>query len=74
MKNYESRLKTIQRIADAKSAKIAFLDFKNGKYYLDGKPVDISTIQANVVIVDDIPCDENLAVSSAPPESLKGSE
>lgn len=74
MKNYESRLKAIQRIADAKSAKIAFLDFKNGKYYLDGKPVDISTIKANVIIVDDIPCDENLAVSSAPPESLKGSE
>lgn len=74
MKNYESRLKAIQRIADAKSAKIAFLDYKNGKYYQDGKQVDISTIKANVIIVDDIPCDENLAVSSAPPESLKGSE
>lgn len=74
MKNYESRLKAIQRIADAKSAKIAFLDYENGKYYQDGKPVDISTIKANVIIVDDIPCDENLAVSSAPPESLKGSE
>lgn len=74
MKNYESRLKAIQRIADAKSAKIAFLDYKNGKYYQDGKQVDISTIKANVIIVDDIPCDKNLAVSSAPPESLKGSE
>lgn len=63
MKNYESRLKTIQRIADAKSAKIAFLDFKNGKYYLDGKPVDISTIKANVIIVDDIP--------DSPPEFLE---
>ena len=74
MKNYESRLKAIQRIADAKSAKIAFLDYENGKYYQDGKQVDISTIKANVIIVDDIPCDENLAVSSAPPEPLKGSE
>lgn len=63
MKNYESRLKAIQRIADAKSAKIAFLDFKNGKYYLDGKPVDISTIKANVIIVDDIP--------DSPPEFLE---
>lgn len=74
MKNYESRLKAIERIADGKSAKIAFLDYENGKYYQDGKQVDISTIKANVIIVDDIPCDENLAVSSAPPESLKGSE
>lgn len=55
MKNYESRLKAIQRIADAKSAKIAFLDYENGKYYQDGKQVDISTIKANVIIVDDIP-------------------
>lgn len=55
MKNYENRLKAIQRIADAKSAKIAFLDYKNGKYYQDGKPVDISTIKANVIIIDDIP-------------------
>lgn len=74
MKNYENRLKAIQRIADAKSAKIAILDYRNGKYYQDGKEIDISTIRANVIIVDDVPCDENLAVSSAPPESLKGSE
>lgn len=74
MKNYESRLKAIQRIADAKSAKIAFLDYKNGKYYQDGKQVDISTIKANVIIVDDIPCDEDLSVPPATPESLKGSD
>ena len=74
MKNYENRLKAIQRIADAKSAKIAFLDYKNGKYYQDGKQVDISNIKADTIIIDNIPCDENLAVSSAPPESLKGSE
>ena len=74
MKNYENRLKVIKKLADAKSAKIAFLDYRNGKYYQDGKEIDISTIRANVIIVDDIPCDENLEVSSAPPESLKGSE
>lgn len=67
MKNYESRLKAIQRIADAKSAKIAFLDYENGKYYQDGKQVDISTIKANVIIVDDIP--------DSPPKFLeKGSD
>ena len=67
MKNYENRLKAIQRIADAKSAKIAFLDYRNGKYYQDGKEIDISTIKANVIIVDDIP--------DSPPEFLeKGSD
>lgn len=63
MKNYESRLKAIQRIADAKSAKIAFLDYENGKYYQGGKEIDISTIKANAIIVDDIP--------DSPPEFLE---
>ena len=63
MKNYENRLKAIERIADAKSAKIAFLDYENGKYYQDGKQVDISTIKANVIIIDDIP--------DSPPEFLE---
>ena len=55
MKNYESRLRAIQKIADGKTAKVVFLDYKDGKYYLDGKPVDISTIKADVIIIDDIP-------------------
>ena len=67
MKNYENRLKAIEKIADGKTAKVAFLDYKNGKYYQDGKQVDISTIKANVIIVDDIP--------DSPPEFLeKGSD
>ena len=74
MKNYENRLKAIQRIADGKSAKVVFLDYKGGKYYQDGKEIDINTVKADVVIIDNIPSDEDLAVSSAPPESLKGSE
>ena len=55
MKKYENRLKAIQKIADGKTAKVVFLDYKDGKYYLDGKPVDINNIKANVVIIDDIP-------------------
>lgn len=67
MKNYENRLKAIQKIADGKTAKVVFLDYKDGKYYLDGKPVDINNIKANVVIIDDIP--------DTPPEFLeKGSD
>ena len=74
MKNYESKLRAIQKIAGSKTANVIFLDYKNGKHYLDGKPVDINTVKANAIIIDDIPSDEDLAVSSAPPESLKGSD
>lgn len=34
MKNYENRLKAIKKIADGKTAKVVFLDCKNGKHYL----------------------------------------
>lgn len=76
MKNYENRLKTIEKIADSKTAKVVFLDFRNGKYYKSGTDieVDIDTTKADTVIVDDIPCDEDLSVPPAPPESLKGSD
>ena len=67
MKNYENRLRVIEKIADGKTAKVVFLDFRNGKYYQDGKEIDISTIRANVIIIDDIP--------DSPPEFLeKGSD
>ena len=55
MKNYENRLKAIQRIADGKTAKVVFLDYKGGKYYQDGKEIDISTIKGSAIIIDDIP-------------------
>lgn len=63
MKNFENRLKAIERIADGKSAKVVFLDYKNGKYYQDGREIDISTIKANAIIIDDIP--------DSPPEFLE---
>ena len=55
MKNYESRLRAIQKIADGKTAKVVFLDYKKGKHYLDGKQIDINTVKADVIIIDDIP-------------------
>ena len=67
MKNYDGRLKAIQKIADSKTAKVLILDYKDGKYFLDGKQVDISTVKADAIIVDNIP--------DTPPEFLeKGSE
>lgn len=75
MKNYENRLRAIQKIADGKTAKVVFLNFRNGKYYQDGKQVDIDSIRADAIIIDDIPCDENLSVPPTPPEFLeKGSD
>ena len=54
MRNYEKRLEAIQRIANSKTAKIFFLDFRNGQYFLDGRAVDIEHIRADVLIIDDI--------------------
>ena len=71
MKNYENRLKAIKRLADSKTAKVVFLDYKNGKYYQDGKQVDIDNIKATVILIDDISCDEDLSVPPAPPEFLE---
>ena len=66
MKNYENRLKAVERLADSKTAKVVILDYKDGKYFRDGKQVDIDSIKANVIIIDNIP--------DTPPESLKRSE
>lgn len=54
MKNYENRLKAIKKIADGKTAKVVFLDYKNGKHYLDGKQVDINTIKADTLLLCNI--------------------
>lgn len=67
MKNYENRLRAIKKIADSKTAKVLILDYKDGKYYLDGKQVDIDSIRADAIIIDNIP--------DTPPEFLeKGSD
>lgn len=55
MKNYESKLRAIKKIADSKIAKVVIVDFRNGKYFLDGKQVDIDSIKADAIIVDNIP-------------------
>lgn len=66
MKNYESKLRAIEKIADSKTEKVVIVDFRNGKYFLGGKQVDINTVKADAIIIDNIP--------DTPPESLKGSE
>ena len=65
VKNYESKLRAIEKIADSKTAKVVILDYKDGKYYKSGTDieVDIDTTKADTVIVDDIP--------DSPPEFLE---
>ena len=55
MRNYEKRLEAIQRIANNKTARVIFLDFRNGQYFLNEKAVDIEHIRADVLIIDDVP-------------------
>lgn len=76
MKNYHNRLRYLQNEVSKRVPQLQILDFRNGKYYKlnTDVEVDIENIQSGILIIDDIPCDEDLAVSSAPPESLKGSD
>lgn len=55
MKNYENKLRAIEKIADGKTAKVVIVDYKDGKYYQDGRKIDINNIIADIVIIDDIP-------------------
>lgn len=66
MRNYEKRLEAIQRIANCKTAKIVFLDFRNGQYFLNEKAVDIEHIRADVIIIDDIPDEEKEGEGNCP--------
>lgn len=76
MKNYENRLRYLQNEVSKRVPQLQILDFRNGKYYESNTDieVDIENIQSGILIIDNIPSDEALAVSSAPPESLKGSD
>ena len=58
MRNYEKRLEAIQRMVNSKTAKVVFLDFRNGQYFLDGRAVDIQNIRASAIIIDDISDEE----------------
>lgn len=60
MKNYDGRLKAIQKIANAKTGRVVFLDYKDGVYYENGKIVDINGIRADAIIIDDIPDSDTL--------------
>ena len=76
MKNFENRLRYLQNEVSKRVPQLQILDFRNGKYYKSNTDieVDIENIQSGILIIDDIPSDEDLSVPPAPPESLKGSD
>lgn len=73
MKSYENRLRYLQNEVSKRVPQLQILDFRNGKYYKSNTDieVDIENIQSGILIIDDIPCDEDLSVPPAPPEFLE---
>ena len=76
MKNYHNRLRYLQNEVSKRVPQLQILDFRNGKYYKSNTDVEVNieNIQSGILIIDHIPCDEDLAVSSAVPEALTGSD
>ena len=58
MRNYKNRLDALKKVINSKVAKVIFIDFKGGQYFHKGKKVDITKLDADVLIVDDIPDEE----------------
>lgn len=53
----ENRLRQLEKIINSKTATILFVYLKNGVYLLNGKPVDVDSIECDVLVIDDIPDD-----------------
>ena len=58
LRNYKNRLDALKKVINSKVARVVFVDFKDGQYFHNGKKVDITLINADVLIIDDIPDEE----------------
>ena len=58
MRNYKNRLDALKKVINSRTAKVVFVDFKDGQYFHKGKKVDITKLNADVLIIDDIPDEE----------------
>lgn len=54
MRNYKKHLDALKKAIGSKVAKVVFLDFRNGQYFLNGQAVDIEHIRASAITIDDI--------------------
>lgn len=55
MRNYKKHLDALKKTIGSKIARVIFVDFKDGQYFRKGKEVDITKLNSDVLIVDDIP-------------------
>lgn len=55
MRNYKKHLDALKKVINSKTAKVIFLDFKDGQYFRKGKKVDITKLNADVLVIDDVP-------------------
>ena len=55
MRNYKKHLDALKKVINSKTAKVIFLYFKDGQYFRKGKKIDITKLNSDVLIVDDIP-------------------
>ena len=55
MRNYKNRLDALKKVINSKVARVIFVDFKDGQYFHNEKKVDITKLNADVLIVDDVP-------------------
>lgn len=55
MRNYKNHLDALKKAIGSKIARVIFVDFKDGQYFRKGKKIDITKINADVLIIDDIP-------------------
>ena len=55
MRNYKKHLDALKKTIGSKIARVIFVDFKDGQYFRKGKKVDITKLNADILIVDDVP-------------------
>lgn len=58
MRNYKKHLDALKKAIGSKIARVIFVDFKDGQYFCKKKRVDITKLNADVLIIDDIPDEE----------------
>lgn len=55
MRNYKKHLDALKKTIGSKIARVIFVDFKDGQYFRKGKKVDITKLNADVLVIDDVP-------------------
>ena len=71
MRNYKKHLDALKKAIGSKVARVIFLDFKDGQYFRKGKKIDITKLNSDVLIVDDIPDEEKEGEGNCPEKEFQ---